>query len=214
MSSLVTASERSVGGKITRSGLETRTARPAAFTLVASALAMRSAKQVELVPVVGDAAGAVALLVAGQALVEVAAVVGGGDAEVEPALAVGARALDQGVDEQVHGAQLAAALGRPDVLDVVEDRSAVDHDAGDVLDDVERDRVRKTAGQQGQLVGTVGGGGAVSRQGLLLDRHEGGEVVASVRLQPALARLLQGRLAALAVRGRLGQVDGGCQIPS
>src|SRR3954451_7065956 len=191
MSSLVTASERSVGGKITRSGLETRTSRPAASTFTASDLAMRSAKhlQLELVPLVGDAAGPVALLVAGQALVEVAAVVGGGDAEVEPALAVGAGARDQGVDEEVHGAHLAAALGRPDVLDVVEDRSAVDHDAGDVLHDVERDRVRKTAGQQGQLVGTVGGGGAVSRQGLLLDRHEGVEVVASVRLQPALARL-------------------------
>src|SRR5829696_7300348 len=40
MSSLVSAPERSVGGKITRSGLDTRSSRPPASTIVASAFAM------------------------------------------------------------------------------------------------------------------------------------------------------------------------------
>src|SRR4051794_36129586 len=216
MSSLVTASERSVGGKVTRSGLETRTSRPAASTFTASDLAMRSAKhlQVELVTVVGDAAGPVALLVAGQALVEVAAVVGGGDAEVEPALAVGAGALDQGVDQQVDRAKLAALLGRSDVLGVIEDRRAVDDDARGVLDDVERDLVRKAARQQRELLGAVRRGRAVPGKRRLLDRHEGAEVVARSRLQPAFSGPLQRSLAALAVGRRPCEIDGGRQIPS
>src|SRR4051794_11187712 len=40
MSSLVTGSEWSVGGKITRSGLVTRSSRPPASTIVASEVAM------------------------------------------------------------------------------------------------------------------------------------------------------------------------------